>query len=116
MSDSLEGGHLLTTSYLSTKTTVSSPVRRQAYCYVTVTLETQQERLPLVAFSLVPHSESHLHLNVLFSLVKNASHFQTFKAHTGFKRSGNLCKAKIVFVLDRAMHGVLLRTISGEPE
>lgn len=99
MSGSLEGGRLLTAQYLSTKTTVSNPVRRQAYCYVTVTLETQQERLPLVAFSLVPHFESHLHLNVLFNLVKNASLFQTFRAHTGFKRSGNLSKAEIALSL-----------------
>lgn len=100
-SDSLQGGggHLLTAPYLSSKTTVSSPVRRQAYCYVTVTLETQQERLPLVAFSLAPRFESHLHLNVLFNLVKNASLFQTFGVHTGFKRSGNLSKAQITLSL-----------------
>lgn len=99
-SDSLQGGgHLLTAPYLSSKTTVSSPVRRQAYCYVTVTLETQQERLPLVAFSLAPRFESHLHLNVLFNLVKNASLFQTFGVHTGFKRSGNLSKAQIALSL-----------------
>lgn len=94
-----KGGHLLTAPYLSSKTTASSPVRRQAYCYVTVTLETQQERLPLVAFSLAPRFESHLHLNVLFNLVKNASLFQTFGVHTGFKRSGNLSKAQIALSL-----------------
>lgn len=75
------------------------PIRGQAYCYVTVTLETQQEQLPLVAFSSVPHFESHSHLNALFNLVKNASVFQTFRAHTGFKRSGNLPRTKIALSL-----------------
>lgn len=65
----------------------------------TVTLETQQEQLHLVPFSLVPHFENHLHLNVLFNVVENALLLQTFSAQTGLKSFGDLSKSKITLPL-----------------
>lgn len=93
-------GALMITLSLFTKAAVTSLVRsRFIAMWQTVTLETQQEQLHPVPFSLAPRFENHLHLNVLFNMVKNALLLQTFRAQTGLKSFRNLSKTKITLPL-----------------
>lgn len=97
---------------LSTKATVTRLVRGLAYCYMTNShLGDTARAASSMPFSLVLHFESHLHLNVLFNMVKNALLFQTFRAQIGLKSSGNLSKAKITLPLEER-HPVFISGLS----
>lgn len=97
----LQGTLLIMLSLATTAPVISLVGGRPIAVWQTVTLETQQVQLHPVPFSLAPCFESHLPLNVLFNMVKNALLFQTFRAQTGLKSFGNLSKTKITQSLEK---------------